>query len=106
MRLRSTTHEGARPPFTRQARFALVGAGCAAAPAPAARSPEAAVNELLAADRAFSEVSARTDLVSGLTPMFADDVVMPVPGRGFAEGAVAVVEALRSNPENAQSRLE
>jgi ketosteroid isomerase-like protein len=87
----------------------LLALGCARpapGPAPSARSPQAAVEELLAADRAFAAASARTDLISGLTPMFAADVVMPVPGQGMAAGAARVVEALRANPDNARSRLE
>jgi ketosteroid isomerase-like protein len=70
-----------------------------------ALAPQSAVDELLAADRAFSEASARTDLITGLAAMFAPDVAMPVPGR-WVEGAPAVIEALRANPANAQSRLE
>ena len=38
-------------------------------------SPQQVADELLAADRAFSAASAKTDLVSGLSAMFADDVV-------------------------------
>jgi ketosteroid isomerase-like protein len=75
-----------------------------AAPA-AVVSPRAALDELLAADRAFSAASARTDLISGLRSMFADDVVMAVPGKPFASGAAEAVAALQSNPENARSRL-
>ena len=41
----------------------------------AAATPQSVVDELLAADRAFSAASAKTDLVSGLTAMFAEDVV-------------------------------
>ena len=66
------------------------------------------VDELLAADRAYSAASAKTDLVSGLTAMFARSVIMPVPGPAakFAEGVPAVTEALRANPANAQSKVE
>jgi len=72
----------------------------------AAGSPRAAVDELLAADRAFSAASGRTDVVTGLTAMFADDVVMPVPGGQFAEGKAAASAALASNADNAKSRIE
>lgn len=71
-----------------------------------AASPQSAVDELLAADRAFAAASARTDLITGLSAMFAPDIVMPIPGGRFAEGAPAAIEALRGNPANAQSRLE
>ncbi len=74
---------------------------------PTARlTPQAVVDELLAADRRFSAASAQTDLVDGLSAMFAPDVAMPVPGNGFAVGTAEVVAALRANPENATSRAE
>ena len=72
----------------------------------AATTPQAAVDELLAADRAFSAASAKTDLVSGLSAMFADDIVIPNPPGKFAEGKAAVVAALRANADNARSRTE
>jgi ketosteroid isomerase-like protein len=72
----------------------------------AGASPQAAVDELLAADRAFSAASAKTDLVAGLSAMFADDVVMPVPGGQFAEGKAAASAALAANADNAKSRIE
>lgn len=68
--------------------------------------PQKAVDELLAADRAFSAESAKADLVAGLSAMFADDVTMPTPAGKFAEGKASVVEALRANPENAGVRIE
>jgi hypothetical protein len=64
------------------------------------------VDELLAADRAFSAASRGTDVVSGLSPMFAADVAMPVPGSRFSTSADEAVAALRANPDNARSRLE
>lgn len=72
----------------------------------AATTPQSAVDELLAADRAFSAASATTDVVAGLAPMFASDVVMPTPPGQFAEGKAAVVAALRANEENARSKIE
>ena len=69
-------------------------------------TPQAAVDELLAADRAFSAASAKTDLVSGLAAMFDADVIMPLPNGKFAEGAVKVTEALRGTPDNVRSRIE
>lgn len=71
-----------------------------------AATPQAAVDELLAADRAFSAASANTDLVSGLTAMFADDIVIPNPPGQWAQGRTAVVAALRANADNAGSRTE
>ncbi len=72
----------------------------------AADSPQAAVDELLAADRAFSAASARTDVVSGISAMLADDVVMPAPPGVFARGRAAAIDALRANADNAKSRVE
>ena len=64
---------------------------------------QAVVDELLGADRAFSEASAKVELVDGLAAMFDADTVMPVPG-GFARGKDAIVAALKTNPANAGSR--
>ena len=80
--------------------------GPAAAPAASDRNPQEVVDELLAADRSFSTASAQTDLVSGLSAMFADQVVMPLPSLSFAKGKAAAIEALQRNPANATSRIE
>ena len=72
----------------------------------AAATPQSALDELLAADRAFSAASANTDLVSGLSAMFAADIVIPNPPGKFAEGKDAVIAALRANADNATSRTE
>ncbi len=74
--------------------------------ASAPTSPQAAVDELLDADRAFAAASARTDMITVLSSMFAADVVMPVRGGGLAMGSVAAIEALRSDSANLRSRLE
>jgi ketosteroid isomerase-like protein len=74
--------------------------------AAAAATPQAAVDELLAADRAFSAASARTDLIAGLSAMFADDVVIPMPPGRFVNGKAAVVEALKGNADNLTARTE
>ena len=71
-----------------------------------AGSPQAAVDGLLAADRAFSVASAKTDVVAGLSAMFADTVVMPGADGQITNGRSAVVDALRGNPDNARSRIE
>ena len=71
-----------------------------------AATPQSVADELLAADRAFSSASASTDLVSGLTAMFADDVVIPNPPGQFAEGKAAAVAMLRANADNTRSRTE
>lgn len=69
-------------------------------------TPQQAVDELLAADRAYAAASAGTDLVSGISAMFAADVVLPLPGGKFANGIAAAREALSANAENAGARVE
>lgn len=69
-------------------------------------TPAAAVEALLAADRAFAAASARTDVVAGLAPMLAEEVVMPAPPGRLVRGKAAVLDALRDNPDNAAGRLE
>src|SRR4029077_20234562 len=71
-----------------------------------AATPQSGRDELLAADRAFAAASAGTDLVSGLSAMFADDVVIPMPPGQFVDGKTAVVAALRANADNLTSRTE
>lgn len=75
-------------------------------PAQEERTPQQAVEELLSADRAFSKASAETDLASGISAMFADDVAMPIPGSQFARGRDAARAALQANPDNAGARAE
>jgi hypothetical protein len=71
-------------------------------------SPQAAVDELLAADRRFAAEAAKTTAIPALSAMLAEDVAMPIPGPppGFARGKTLAVEALKKNPDNAQGRLE
>jgi ketosteroid isomerase-like protein len=76
------------------------------APQPA-RTPQAAVDELLAADRGFSAAGAKLDVIASISAMFADDVViMPVPPDGFARGKAKAIEALSGNPDNPKSMIE
>lgn len=83
-------------------------AAAASRPAAVARqSPAAAVEALLAADRAFAAASAGTDVATALSAMLDRDVVMPIPGpAGFARGREAAVAALRANPSNLTARAE
>lgn len=67
--------------------------------------PRSVVDELLAADRAFSAASALTDVTNGLPAMFADDVVMMAPPAAF-EGKAKAAEALRAGAASAGSRAE
>ncbi len=86
-----------------------IACGLAALVAPvlyAAATPQAAVDELLAADRAFSAASAKTDLVAGLSAMFAEDVTIPMPPGQFVIGKARVVEALKANADNLTARTE
>jgi ketosteroid isomerase-like protein len=69
-------------------------------------TPQTVVDDLLAADRAFAAASAKTDLVTGLSAMFADDLVIPMPPGRFVEGKTAVVDALRTNADNLTARTE
>lgn len=96
------------PPLIRLGITATLLAGCAPGTGPAgsaAPSPASAARELLAADRAFARASGETDLVTGLTRMFAPDVVMLAPV-GLVRGAAAAEAALRTNPDNPRSRAE
>ena len=69
-----------------------------AAPAAARVDPAAAVEELLAADRAFSDSAAKaSDPVAGISAMLDAEVVMPSP-KGHAIGRDAVVGLFRENP--------
>ncbi|HEX8216526.1 MAG TPA: hypothetical protein VF577_03585 [Allosphingosinicella sp.] len=90
--------------------LAVLPAGAVASQPSAAvapQSPQAAVESLLAADRAFAAASAGTDLVTALSAMFDRDVVMPIPGpAGFARGREAAVAVLRANSSNVTARAE
>ena len=69
-------------------------------------SPQMALDDLLTTDRGFSDASAKSDLIAGLSALFADDVAMPIPGNQLVKGRAKAIEALRSNPDNARSRIE
>ncbi len=60
-----------------------------------------AADELLAADRAFSERASRVGLVDGLVPMFADDVIVPGPPARLYRGLTEVTALLRASPDAA-----
>jgi ketosteroid isomerase-like protein len=69
-------------------------------------SPQAAVDALLAADRAFAAAASSRTVVEALGPMMASDVVMPVPAGAFARGKDKVIDALAGNPDNTTGRVE
>lgn len=83
----------------------IMSVNCGSASTPPSSSPQNVVDELLAADRAASEASAKTTMVPGLTAMFADDIVTPVR-EGFATGRAAVTEAFGANPDNATATVD
>src|SRR6185312_1591622 len=89
---------------------ALFVAACTSMPSGApsrdSDSPQAVMDELLATDRSYSAASAKTDLVTGISAMFANDVAMSVPGGKFSASAAEATAALRAVPDNAQSRAE
>ncbi len=68
-------------------------------------TPQQVADELLAADRAFSAASAKSDLITGISAMFAADVVMPAP-TGVVYGSQKSIDALRGNPANTGARAE
>jgi ketosteroid isomerase-like protein len=68
-------------------------------------SPQTIAEELLAADRAFSVSSGKSDVVNGLSAMFADDVTLTYAG-GIASGKAAATDALRQNKANAGAQVE
>lgn len=70
-----------------------------------AQSPAANRAALLAADRSFSGKSAKTDLISGVTAMFADSVTLIALGELF-HGVSAARDALNRNADNAKSTFK
>jgi ketosteroid isomerase-like protein len=69
-------------------------------------TPQAVVDDLLAADRGFSASGRQKDAVAALSAMFADDVAIMVPASGFARGKAKAAEALAANPDNNSGRVE
>jgi ketosteroid isomerase-like protein len=74
---------------------------------PVQATPQQAVDELIAADRAFSAAaSGKANVIDALTPMFAADVIMPIPGGKFAHGVDEAVAFLKTNPDNTTAKAE
>jgi len=70
-------------------------------------TPQQAVDQLLAEDRAFAQLaSSRDNVIDALTPMFVDDVIMPMPGGKFAHSVGEVVAFLKTNPDNTTAKAE
>lgn len=72
--------------------------------APSQTALRDAADELLEADRAFSRAADSTDLVRGVSEMFATGVIVPIPGAGFSDGIEAAANELRRDTLNATSR--
>lgn len=70
-----------------------------AVPAAAPLTPAAAVEALLAADRAAAAHAATRPLVEGLTAMFAPDVIVPGPPARLYRGLDEVAAFLRASPD-------
>ena len=70
-------------------------------------TPQRAVDDLLAADRAFSSAgSSKANVIDALTPMFTPDVIMPEPGGKFAHGVDDVVAYLKTNADNTTAKAD
>lgn len=70
-----------------------------------ASTPASAVEQLLQTDRGFSASGSQRDTIAALSAMFADDVTAGLPDGSFASGKARLIEALKSNPDNAASRI-
>ena len=95
----------------RLAALAIVASGALANPVVAVAqttpsSPQAVVDDLIAADRAFSAAAANVDTLTAISAFLHDDVIMPLPNGSFARGRTAAIEALRGNPFNTSSRAQ
>ncbi|MGZ8348205.1 MAG: hypothetical protein ACXWUP_13950 [Allosphingosinicella sp.] len=86
-------------------RMAFAGLFLFAAPVTAqTEAPQAGVDSLLEADRAFSAAAAQAaDAATGFAPMFDAEVVMPQPS-GHVVGRDAVVATFRDSPSFQGSR--
>lgn len=81
---------------------------CIVSGTPAAANPsttQAAVDDLLAADRDFAAAAATTDMITGLTAMLDAQGIVAAPSAKFARGPAEVAALLRTNPLNAPSRV-
>jgi ketosteroid isomerase-like protein len=93
--------------------MALTGLGCAslsigavAAPSTRPATRNADLDALIAADLAYSRAGAASDLVTAVTAMFDDNVVMVAPGSGFVRGRDKARETLAANPAAAGAKAE
>lgn len=87
-----------RPGITKRVALSLLcAASCTtASQLPRGSTPQAAVDELIAADRAFGAAAATGDPIARIASMLADDVMMPTPRGAFARSRTEAAEALRA----------
>jgi ketosteroid isomerase-like protein len=70
-------------------------------------APRAAVDDLIAADRAFSAAASSRNVVDAIAAMIAEDGrMLAPPPTNFARGRAQVAEVLRSNADNVNGRAE
>ena len=66
-----------------------------------------AVDDLIAADRAFGTASAKAaNVIDGLSPMFADDIAVPVPPGRFTTTRAEAIDFLRTNADNVNGKVD
>ncbi|HMM66334.1 MAG TPA: hypothetical protein PKC03_05280 [Dokdonella sp.] len=63
-----------------------------------ALAANAAADELFSADRALGAASANLEGLAGLAAAFAEEVAVPVPGKGLAHDRAGALAVLRANP--------
>ena len=69
-------------------------------------TPQAMVDSLLAADRAFAADARQRTPAEAITAMLAEVAIAPQPNGTFARGRSAVQAALAANPDNMSGRLD
>ena len=67
--------------------------------------PKTVADELLAADRSFAAAAKDKEIIAGLTPMFAPDVIVTT-GPNVVTGVTNVIDAFKANPLNTGGSLE
>ena len=70
------------------------------------RTPRAAFDELMGADRTFGSPRAGVDIIEALSAMFDDEVILSAGRAGFIRGIDSVVARMRTNPANQGARIE
>jgi ketosteroid isomerase-like protein len=77
-----------------------------AALTPRASTPQAGVDDLIAADRAFGRAAHQGDPIAKIGSMLADDVMMPTPRGSFARSRTEATDALRAALGSGRTRVE